>query len=105
MINYFKEADHGPGRHLGRGYSVFDAATGECLDHEHIFYADDEAGFYRRHMLDEDGQMWVWDSRDKRRLTGTFRDPKNPVPDECREVAWEEIRRCIAIRRRPEAIA
>jgi hypothetical protein len=81
-------------------FSTFDAETGECLDRERIFYADDEAGLYRRHIANEAGQGYVWDSRDNRRLTGTFGDPRNPVPDECREVAWEEVRRAIVIRPR-----
>lgn len=83
-------------------YSIFDATTGECLDREHIFYADDEAGYYHRHLCDERGNHWVWDSRDRRKLTGTFRDPTNPVPDECAEVAWERVDRPIVLRRRRE---
>jgi len=82
-------------------YSVFDAATGECLDGECIFYADDEAGYYLRHLGGPTGK-YVWDSRTRERLTGTFRDPRNPIPDEFREVAWERVDRPIVIRRKAE---
>jgi hypothetical protein len=76
-----------------RGFAVFDAETGESV---RFFYADDEAGLYRRRLLDANGRRYIWDSRTKE-------PPRMPcfgeceTPDEFLEVAWEEIRRPIVM--------
>ena len=75
-----------------RRFSIFDATTGECLDKEGIFYADDEAGYYHRHIGAPD-RKYLRDARTKERFARMA-----DVPAEFLEVAWERVDRAIAIR-------
>jgi hypothetical protein len=79
-------------RHIenARGYTILDAATGRCLDKEHIFYADSDLGFYRRYLTDEQNNTYWWDRRTRQKAT-------MDTPDRFREVAWTTVRRSIAI--------
>lgn len=95
MIAAWKRADLKPGVVYGVLYSVYDAATGECLDRERIFYADDEAGYYLRHLTTIGGYLYCWDRRTKEQAT-------RAIPDEFREVAWERVDRAIVVRRKDE---
>jgi hypothetical protein len=66
--------------------SVFDAETGECLDHERIWFADDVNGLYYRHSRNAAGHAYaVFD----------------PILND-REIASELVFRKIRIGRRPE---
>lgn len=76
-------------------FSLFDAETGECLDSERWFYADDEAGFYHRHLKDENKNMYAWDSRTRKRLERNRRDA---VPEEFIQIAWDRVDRRIELR-------
>lgn len=84
--------DYNKDHEAARLYSIVAADTGECLDREGVFFADDEAGYYHRHLGAPNGK-YVWDARTKERLTGTFRR----IPDEFREVAWERVERPIRL--------
>jgi hypothetical protein len=85
-------------------YSVFDAETGECLDHScRYFYADDEAGYLLSNKRDDNGHPYLWDSRTGERVVGPVlsSDPRA----EFLEVAWERIDRKIVIRPKDETAA
>lgn len=75
-------------------FDIRDAVTGESLMKECIFWADDEAGVYRRHLGGVTGK-YVWDRRTHERISGRFW--KNEAEHEDltanAEVAWEEVRR------------
>lgn len=64
-----------------RRYNVLCARTGECLNHWHIFYADDEAGVVRCYVADEAGGLYLNETRD--------------------EAVWEERRKAIRIVPKP----
>jgi hypothetical protein len=74
----------------GKGYTVLDAHTGRCLDTDHVFYADSDRGFYRRYLTDALGRPYFWDRRTKEPAT-------KDTPDAFKEIAWETVRRPIAI--------
>jgi hypothetical protein len=78
-----------------QGYTILDAATGRCLDGDRLFYADSDRGFYRRYLSDEAGKTYFWDRRTK---TPAAAD----TPEKFKEVAWETVRRPIAIFRKGE---
>jgi hypothetical protein len=96
-------------------YSVFSARTGECLDQQfRIFYADDEAGIIRCYLTDENGSVYLRDPATKQKLNtkeflGWTKDGKKLYPlmdgtwtEREPEVAWEEIKRAIKIRPKPQ---
>jgi hypothetical protein len=72
-----------------KGYTVLDAHTGQCLD-GHTFYADSDRGFYRRYLLDALNRPYFWDRRTKQ-------PADKDTPEAFKEVAWETVRRPIAI--------
>jgi hypothetical protein len=78
-----------------RGYTILDAETGRCLDGDRLFYADSDRGFYRRYLGDPDGKTYFWDRRTRQPATGD-------TPEKFKEVAWETVRRPIAIFRKEE---
>jgi hypothetical protein len=65
-------------------YSVYDAKTGECLNRECIFYADDELGFYKRYITNDMSLKFLWDSR-------TLKPVRYAQFHEFTEVAWESV--------------
>jgi hypothetical protein len=96
-------------------YSVFDAETGECLDRTFpVFYADDEAGIVRRYLRGENGRGYLRDPLTKQLITGavfenqdksgkkTYQLENGEESDREPEVAWEEIKRVIKIRPKPQ---
>jgi hypothetical protein len=79
----------------GEGYTILDAATGRCLDNDRLFYVDSDRGFYRRYLSDDRGNTYTWDRR--------TRTPSTPdTPAKFREMAWETVRRAVAIFRKGE---
>jgi hypothetical protein len=72
------------------GYTILDALTGRCLDDQYIFYADSDRGFYKRYLVDDKNRAWFWDRRTRQKADGD-------TPDQFKEVAWELVRRPIAI--------
>jgi hypothetical protein len=73
-----------------RSYTILDAHTGRCLDQEYIFYVDSDRGFYRRYLVDSLNRAYFWDRRTKQ-------PAKEDTPDKFKEVAWETVRRPVAI--------
>lgn len=74
----------GDGQHAWR-HEILDADSGQPITSDLIFYADDEAGFYRRYVLDERGCH--------------TRDPATGL------MAWEQVPARIRIApRNPESI-
>jgi hypothetical protein len=64
-------------------YDIFDARTGDNINHLHIYYADDETGVIRRHLMDSDGNfLRVGDGRvatqEERRPIRIVRKPGVP---------------------------
>jgi hypothetical protein len=53
IIDYRTDPDH------ARRFSVVDQPTGKCLDHMHIFYANESDGLVRYYETNPDGQPYL----------------------------------------------